>query len=156
MMWMEKNIRTYTCGPSPNRMRGLTSRAAPRKKSSTGRVNELCFTLRYWPLVQTSGSSWGSNAYRETGGLGRWACRSCRGPGNGHHVRTRARLAIAGPRFHQPAPLFECISAPIGTLDGVAGGVRQRSLGDLSREMCRIARPIPESRSKSVQCRRGA
>jgi hypothetical protein len=46
-----------------------------------------------------------------------------------------------------------CIAPPVSLFDGAASRVRQRLLGDLAREACFFASPIPKGRPKAVNRR---
>jgi hypothetical protein len=67
-----------------------------------------------------------------------------------NHIPGGARLAKLSPCLHKSAPLFQRVATPVSLLHSAAGRVRQRLLGDLPREACFFARPIPEGRAETV------
>jgi hypothetical protein len=66
----------------------------------------------------------------------------------GSVIGGRLLLTVRGPRIHQPTPLFERVIAPVRLLGLVADRVRKRCLGNLTRELGLIPRPIAKVERK--------
>jgi hypothetical protein len=71
-------------------------------------------------------------------------------PCHREHIRARLRLAKVSPCFHEAAPLFQGIAAPVSPLRRIASDMGKRRLGKLTREGGCFAAPIPERASEPM------